>query len=168
MPTLYAQPYDITAVGFYFDSAEDYARKSSTLRNEHGQPVEEFELQWIDGDEIDCALANAWGLHQGDVPAFLSAVDNWDEHQKRCFIIAVGDCGYRFNAATDHPDDFDIDIYEMNSLVELAEHFIDEGIYGEIPKPLTYYIDTQAIARDLAADYSEITIAGHHFVYACR
>ena len=134
MTTLYAQPFDITACGFYFDSPEDYAHKSSKLKNEHGQPVEEFEIQWIDGDEIDCALANAWSLHQGDVPAFFAALDDWDEHQKRCFILAVGECGYRFNAATDHPDDFDVDIYEMDSLVELAEHFVEEGFYGEIPE----------------------------------
>ena len=176
MPTLYARAYDITAVGFYFDSAEDYDRKSSALRNEYGQPVEEFEVQWIDGDDIDCALATvggavnkkAWRLHQGDLLAFFAALDDWDEHQKHCFIIAVGECGYRFNAATDHPDDFDVDIYEMDSLVELAEYFVGEGFYGEIPKQLTYYIDTQAIARDLAADYSEITIAGRRLVYACR
>jgi len=102
------------------------------------------------------------------VAAFFAALDAWDEHQKRCFIIAVGECGTRFNAASDHPDDFDVDIYEMDSLVELAEHFIDEGFYGDFPQALTYYIDTQAIARDLAVDYSEITIAGQRFVYACR
>ena len=100
--------------------------------------------------------------------AFFAALDAWDEHQKRCFIIAVGECGTRFNAASDHPDDFDVDIYEMDSLVELAEHFIDEGFYGDIPEALSCYIDTQAIARDLAVDYSEITIAGQRFVYACR
>ena len=167
MTTLFAQPYDVSACGFYFDSFEDYSDKASNLKNTHGQPVEEFEIQTIDGEEIDCAMAKAWDIHQGDIAAFFEAVDDWDEHQKLCFIIAVGECGYSFDPATDHPDQFDVDIYEMDSLKELAEHFVDEGFYGDIPERLQFYIDYQAIARDLAVEYSELTIAGKRFVYAC-
>ena len=56
----------------------------------------------------------------------------------------------------------------MDSLKELAEHFVDEGFYGEIPERLQYYIDYNAIARDLSVEYSEISIAGTNLVYACR
>ncbi len=42
--TFFAQPYDITATGFYFESAEEFAIKAAALRNETKQPVEEFEL----------------------------------------------------------------------------------------------------------------------------
>jgi len=56
----------------------------------------------------------------------------------------------------------------LNDPKELAEHFVDEGFYGEIPESLQFYIDYDAIARDLAVDYSEITIAGTRYVYACR
>ena len=45
MTTLFAQPYDVDACGFYFDSPDVYARKSSKLKNEFGQPVEEIEIQ---------------------------------------------------------------------------------------------------------------------------
>ena len=45
---LHAQPYDISAVGFYFDSFEDYAEKASNLRNDYGDPVEEFRMPlWL-------------------------------------------------------------------------------------------------------------------------
>ena len=53
--TFYAQPYDISASGFYFDSEESYLAKIGTIRNDYGQPVEEFEIQFIDGDAMDCA-----------------------------------------------------------------------------------------------------------------
>ena len=50
---------------------------------------------------------------------------------------------------------------------ELAEQFVDEGLYGEIPEKLQFYIDHEAIARDLSVDYSEVTIAGTHFIFHC-
>jgi len=168
MTTLFAQPYDASACGFYFDSANDFANKSAKLKNRHGQPVEEFEIQTIDGEEIDCAMANAWDIYQNSITAFFAAVDEWDEQQKLKFIIAVGECGYIFDPDSDHPDQFEVDIYEMGSLTDLAEHFVDEGFYGDIPESLQFYIDYQAIARDLAVEYSELTIAGKRFVYACR
>lgn len=52
MPQLHAQPYDITANGFYFESLEDYADKAKSNRNDYGDPVEEYEIQFIDGDHM--------------------------------------------------------------------------------------------------------------------
>lgn len=37
--------------------------------------------------------------------------------------------------------------------------FVDEGLYGEIPKSLEFYIDYKAIARDLKMDYTEFESA---------
>ena len=165
--TLYAQPYDIDAIGFYFESAADYASKAADLRNRRGQPVEEFEIQFIDGEEIDAALATAFGLHQGDVAAFFEKVEDWDEGQKLRAIIAVGECGYAFSLATCKPEGIDLDIYEVESLRELAEQFVEDGLFGEIPERMHFYIDHDAIARDLAADYSETVIAGRRLVYRC-
>lgn len=168
MTTLFAQPYDIAAQGFYFDSFDDYTKKSSSLKNDYGQPVEEFEIQFINGDNIDCDLANAWGIHQGNILAFFDAVDDWDNYQKTIFIIAIGECGYSFDPVSGHPDDFEVDIYELDSMKELAQQFVDDGLYGAIPNSLTYYIDYEAIARDLSVDYSETNIAGKRYIYSCR
>ena len=164
---LYAQPYDIEATGFFFNSAEDFAEKAAANVNRFCAPVEEYEIQFIDGEDIDAALANAVGLHQGDVAAFFEKIEDWDEQDKRVVIIAVGECGYDFNWRSTEPGDFDLDIYEIESLRELAEHFVDEGLFGEIPERLAFYIDLDAIARDLAVDYSEVTIAGTHLIYRC-
>ena len=61
-----------------------------------------------------------------------------------------------------------MDIYAVESLRELAEQFVDEGLYGDIPESLQYYIDLDAIARDLSGEYTETTIAGGRYVYAYR
>lgn len=167
MTTLYAQPYDISACGFYFESAEAYAEKAAALRNEHGEPVEEFEIQFIDGDEIDAALVKACGLHQGDIPAFFERIEEWDEADKQTLIIAAGECGYDFDWQTTEPGAFEVDLYEVASLRELAEAFVDEGLFGIIPERLQAYLDYDAIARDLGVDYTETAIAGQRLIYRC-
>ena len=55
----------------------------------------------------------------------------------------------------------------MDSLRELAEHFVDDGLFGEIPERLQFYLDFDAIARDLGLDYAETEIAGIRLVYRC-
>ena len=165
MTKLFAQPYDISANGFYFETVEEYNEKSSKLRNSYGQPVEEFELQFIDGESIDADLFKALGVHQGNFSAYLEAAKEWSEDDKIKVIIAIGEAGYRFDLGKDAPDQFDVDLYQMDSLKKLAEQFVEEGLYGEIPKALQYYIDYEAIARDLGMDYQNTEVKGRNFVY---
>ena len=167
MTRLYAQPYDISALGFYFDTAEEYNEKSSKLKNSYGWPVEEFELQFIDGESIDAKLFEALGVHQGNFSAFLEAAEDWSEDDKIKVIIAVGEVGYKFDFGKDSPDQFDVDLYEIDSLRDLAMQFVEEGLYGTIPESIQNYLDYDAIARDLGMDYSEITIDGTHYIYRC-
>lgn len=167
MPVFYAQPYDISASGFYFRSREEYDALRLACRGDTGLLVEEFEIQFIDGETLDAYFADAFGLNQATVFRIIALIEEWDEDQKRRFIIAVGECGYSFDAETVDPDDFEVDIYEMESLRRLAEQFVDEGLYGDIPESLQNYIDYDAIARDLAVEYSETTIAGTRIVYRC-
>jgi antirestriction protein len=166
--TLFAQPYDISASGFYFSDAETYAERAAAARNDYGQPVEEFEIQFIDGEALDARLFEALGVNQANLEAFLEAASEWRDDQKVRVIIAVGEAGYSFDLRTGYPDDFDVDLYECDSLRDLAEQFVDEGLYGDIPESLRYYIDYDAIARDLRADYAETEIDGVRYVYACR
>jgi hypothetical protein len=94
---LHAQPYDISATGFYFESAEEYEAKAQNLRNAYGDEVEEFEIQFIDGERIDCQLAKAIGLNQANFRDFLECAEAWEDWQKINVIIAVGECGYDFD-----------------------------------------------------------------------
>ena len=59
-------------------------------------------------------------------------------------------------------DSYEVDIYDYrdnNSFTDtfelLASDFVEEGLFGEIPKSLEFYIDYEAIARDLRMDYTE-------------
>lgn len=165
MPQLHAQPYDLTGTGFYFESIEEFREKISNAKNDYGEPVEEFELQFIDGDHIDCDLARAWRIKQANIGPYFDAVENWDDHDKRVFIIAVGEAGYSFDLKTVSASDFDVDIYRANSMKGLAEEFVADGLFGEIPDHLTHYIDYEAIAHDLAMDYTETEVAGEYLIY---
>lgn len=165
MTILFAQPYDITTEGFYFKSVRQYTAKAEKLVNAYGHPVEEFEIQFIDGENIDAELFHALNVHQGNFPAFLEAVTDWEDDDKIRVLIAVGDAGYHFELGKDSPDQFDMDLYEMDSLKELAYHFVEEGLCGEIPRSIQYYIDYDAIASDLGMDYSEVTIIAARYVY---
>lgn len=166
--TLFAQPYDLSAIGFYFEDVETFKAKSKTLKNDYGDDVEEFEIQFIDSDdEIDSNLAMAFEINQANIAVFLKCADEWEVWEKFHFIIAVGECGHSFDYTSVQPDEFDVDIYGAETLKELAEKFVEEGIFGEIPESLQHYIDIDAIARDLAVDYNEVTIAGNSFVYHC-
>ena len=167
MTNLFAQPYDISATGFYFESAEEYNSKSVSLMNEYGEPVEEFEIQFIDGEGIDYKLFEALNITQCNIEAYFNAVENWEEYQKINAIIAVGECGYKFDIFKDAPDDFNVDLYQFDTMKELAEHFVEEGLYGDIPQSIQYYIDYEAIARDLSMDYAEIRIDGTNYIYRC-
>lgn len=162
--TLYAQPYDISATGFYFETAEEYEAKSLNLRNAYGEEVEEFEIQFIDGERVDCQLAKAIGLNQANFRDFMECADAWEDWQKINVIIAVGECGYDFDPQVD-PDHHGIDVYHVEGLRELAEQFVEDGLFGDIPEQLQFYIDLDAIARDLGVEYSETTIANERLVY---
>jgi len=167
MTTLFAQPYDISATGFYFRSAAEYDDNAARAMNAYGRPVEEFEIQFIDGEGLDCQLFAALGIHQGNIAAFFQAVKEWSDDEKIRIIIAVDEAGYGFNLGRDDPGQFEIDLYECNSLRELAIQFIDDGLFGEIPKAIACYLDYDAIARDLGVEYSETTIDGARYVYRC-
>jgi hypothetical protein len=168
MTQFYAQPYDISATGFFFEDMQEYDAKYAACKNGFGGQVEEFELQFIDGEDIDAALFEALGIHQGNISHFLDAIEEWEEHEKQAVIIAVGECGYGFDIADNDLGIIDnVDIYEMRNLEELARHFVDEGLLGDIPENLRCYIDYYALGCDLGMDYSETTIAGNNLIYRC-
>lgn len=164
---VHAQPYDISAVGFYFHTSEEYTTKADALRNDYGDPVEEFEIQFIDGQHIDCELASAWHVSQANFASYFEAVEEWDIDQKQKYIIAVGECGYSHDQYISDPDAIEIELYQIDSMKEHAEQFVDEGLFGEVPNSLQFYIDYDAVARDLGFDYSEIVITDKTFIYSC-
>lgn len=167
MTTYYAQPYDLHAAGFYFEDATSYLAKIETITNDYGDRVEEFEIQFIDGESIDAKLSTAIGLDQCTILKVMTYIDDWNEEQKLNVILAVGECGYSFDIKSSVPEDFEIDLHADMTLSDLAYIFVDEGMFGDIPANIITYLDFDLIARDLGYDYTEITIAGVNYVYRC-
>lgn len=165
MPILYAQPYAFDASGFHFESADQYTVRAERTRTAYGEPVEEFEIQFIDGECLDAHLFEALGINQSNIAAYLDATTQWNDDQKIRVIIAVGELGYRFGLGEDEPDHLDIDLYAIDSLSDLAVQFVEDGLFGDIPKSIENYLDYDAIARDLSMDYSTATIAGTRYAY---
>ncbi|MEP1932151.1 MAG: antirestriction protein ArdA [Nisaea sp.] len=165
MTTLFAQPYDIAACGFYFESFEDYQQIAAKSINRYGEPVEEFEIQFIDGEDLNCALAGAWNLSQANISSYFEAVEDWDDTDKIKAIIALDELGLTLDHIADDPDRMDIQISQIKDMRGLAIEFVDEGLMGRIPEHLKTYLDYDAIARDLEMDYSETEIAGETYIY---
>lgn len=61
--------------------------------------------------------------------------------------------------------DTEIELYECDSLEELAEQFVNDGLFGEIPDSICKYIDYKTMAIDLSYDYTEITIDNTGYCY---
>jgi hypothetical protein len=163
--TFYAQPYDISATGFYFTDEQSFSENINNVRNSYGDVVEEFEIQFINGFVLDSKLAQAIEPNQCNIIPMMKAMNTWTENQKTRVIIAVHDGGADFDLELDDPDGLEIDIYADMELSDLAYQFVDEGLFGDIPDHLADYIDYKAIARDLNHDYSETRIAGENYVY---
>lgn len=164
--TLFAQPYDISASGFYFKDVESYLAKAAEARNDYGDPVEEFEIQFIDGEDLDARLFEHLGIHQGDLKRFFEVVQDWSDDQKTMAIIAAYDNWSSFDYRIENPYDLELHLYQVDNLRELAEQFVDEGLFGEIPDHLSAYIDYDAIARDLAMDHHETDVTGTCLIYS--
>lgn len=169
MTTFYAQPYNTSAEGFYFQTVEQYADKAQGLTDLFGQPVEEFEIQFIDGGHLSCELFEAWRPGQAEVGRFIEVCDDWSEDAFLMAIIALRDLGYGAAQVLDDLEDLPITLCRIDSLKELSEQFVDEGLFDGIPERLASYLDYAAIARDLGFDgYTETIIAGERLVYCAQ
>jgi hypothetical protein len=93
---LFAQPCDVSANGFYFASVEGFQKQSARVRNSFGLPVGEYEIEFIEGDELNAQLFTAARVHQGNINTFFLASKRWDIDQKRKVIIAAFNSDYSF------------------------------------------------------------------------
>lgn len=61
------------------------------MLNNFGQPVEEFEIQFINGAEVGAVLAETRGLIQATFARFIEIVDDGSDEEKLPFVIVVGE-----------------------------------------------------------------------------
>ena len=78
---------------------------------------------------------------------FVEQLEELDDYSQEKVFYLLDNIGYdREEALEKHVD---VLFYEGMTLEEVAENFVDEGVYGEIPDNIKNYIDYKAIARDL-------------------
>jgi antirestriction protein len=160
MTILHAQPYNIDARGFNFSTAEDFTTQASALRDRFGAPVEEFEIQHIDGDNGQ--LFEACRIHQGDLDTWFDDIETLDDHQKAALYYLTDCNGYGLNEALEKLED--VCISEC-SLIEAASELFDECYLSEVPEAVRNYIDYEAFANDcrLGGDMCEFRFNGATF-----
>ena len=146
MTTLYANPYDTSYTGFYFDSSEEFDLKLSNAK------YEEVEIDYIDGDNP--LLFEAAEIHQCDIDTWFSSLDNFSDTDNEAISI-----GYL------------IDLYDMEVAIQrhsevvlfngdIADYAYElvEDVYSldQLPDLIRNHIDYDSIARDLELN-SEVT-----------
>ena len=158
----HATPYDISAAGFYFSTYEEYLDKFASHRNEHGDPVEEYEIQFIDGENY--RLFEAVRVNQANLKDWFNRFEDLDDHDAIKVIYLAEDVGYSLDGMLDRLDD--VMLFE-GTAIEYAESYLDDtGLLDQIPENLRYYFDTEAFARDLllGGDIAEIETGGKTYV----
>ncbi|UTW58843.1 antirestriction protein ArdA [Kordiimonas sp. SCSIO 12603] len=158
----HATPYDISATGFYFKTYDEYAEKAANHTNAHGSPVEEYEIQFIDGDNYK--LFEALCVNQANLKQWFDDFEGLfgDDFIKALYLAEDLNCS--IDEVLDHMDD--VCLFE-GSAQEYAEQFIEEtGMLDEIPENLRCYFDTEAFARDLviSGDVTEVEIDGISYI----
>lgn len=140
MTEFYAQPYSIEHTGFYFNSIDKFEAGMEKLNH---KGCEEVEIQFIDGDDYLADLANISHIGQGDIDTWFEDLENLDESETRQLIFLL-ELGYSLNDAMERYED--VCLFD-GSAKDYAYDLINETT--EIPENLRYYIDYDAIARDM-------------------
>lgn len=161
MNTYHATPYDIHATGFYFSDYDDYLKKAETHKNEFGDPVEEFEIQFIDGENAE--LFKALDVSQASLELWFQEFEGLDGYDLIAAIYLADHVGYGINEITSHIDD--VRIFKGSAEAYAEDYIEDTGLLAEIPEHLQFYFDVERFARDmvLGGDITEVTIMNSLF-----
>ena len=162
MTTLYANPYNIDAAGFYFENADEFTEKAQNLTDRYGNPVEEFEIDFIDGD--DAALFNACGINQANLSLYFDDIEPLSETEKAALCFLLSDLGYSLTDALEKIDE--VSLYE-GKLLDAASELFDECYLHDIPEQLRYYVDYAKFARDCEISRDMIEFEYEGTTYTC-
>lgn len=157
----YAQPYNPDAHGFYFSNTEEFESKIRQCVDAFGLPVEEFEIQFIDGTNAEADLFRACGINQANIAEFIELLDETLSHELLA-IAYLCDLGYSMEQAKDKMDE--VSIYHGN-LAGASEELFDECYSHQIPEHLHAYIDYDRFANDcrLSGDMVEFEFGGETY-----
>ena len=158
MTILHASPFNPDARGFNFQSVEEFTQKAEALRDRYGNPVEEFELLYIDGQ--DSQLFEACRIDQTNLTRWFDQVESLLDDGEKAQLFYLVDClGYGLSDALEKRDD--VALFD-GPLIDAASQLFDDVYLSEIPEAVRPYIDYEAFARDcrLGGDMCEFEFGG--------
>lgn len=148
---LYAEPYDISFTGFYFESAREFETKRESMA------CEEFMIDFIDSDVIDGKLFEKLGCNQGNLDGIFELVDRIEYLDQKELV------------AFEFLLDFTI-VNNINKLEELLDkvgdvNVIDETLenyaYELVHDYLSHCTDYRKFGRDLVLDRQVVEFNGY-------
>jgi len=159
-----AIPYDISATFFYFKSWEDYKAKQAAHRNQYGDPVEEYEIEFIDGDS--CDLFNTLRVNQYTLALWFEVYEELDDEDDLIKVwYLVNHMGYSLEKVAARLED--VHFYEGTPEEYARESMEESGLFDRVPEMVVRYFDYDAYACDLMAggDITAWNIDGKDYVF---
>jgi len=156
----YANPYNIEAEGFYFETFEELESLSADWEDPLGRPVEEYTIELIDGDSGDAELFEALKINPNNIEAFIEFVDETleatDQGKATLFFLADN---YSLSLKESLEKMDDVMLYPGDAK-EAGEELFFETF--EVPEGLMNYIDIDAFVNDqkCGGDFVEFRFAG--------
>lgn len=140
MATFYAQPYSIDHTGFYFEDMTEFETGMDKL---NALGCEEVEIQFIDGDDHEADLAKAAEITQATVNVWFETLENLDEQDtvQLCYLL---ERGFDLDEALRRYEE--VCIFHGKA-ADYAQELMED--ITDIPENLRFYIDYEAIARDM-------------------
>ena len=162
MSTFFAQPYSNDAIGFYFDTFEQYELNVSQCKDCFGHAVEEFELQFIDGDTEDAQAFEACRIDQVNILFWFEEVERLTRAEKAALYFLCNVLGCTTEDSLRRLED--VQLYS-GALKDASVDLFDEVYIDQIPANLRHYIDYEAFARDceVGGEMTEFKFAGETF-----
>lgn len=152
----HAQPYDMEKTGFYFSTMEEYEQKSEQ------SGAEEFEIQYIDGDQAD--LFKACDINQSNLERWFDEIEGLDDYEQAQLYFLMDVCGYDLDEGLNRMADVCL---QEDSLEECAQQFFDECYMHEVPESIRYYIDYDKFARDVEMEGGMTEFEYQGTTYTC-
>jgi hypothetical protein len=141
---LYANPYDTSADGFYFDSPEDFDAKY-----EQHLPVEEYEIDFIEGTSEEASLFNVAKVNQANLHEWFDGMDQLKDYEMAAayFLLDNGMVS-SFSEAVEKADQLS---FSEGDVKAYAEQFIDDmgGPTALSKETLEQYFDYDSYAHDM-------------------
>ena len=151
MTTLYANPYDTSYTGFYFDTIDQFNQKLSQAN------YEEVEIDYIDGDNP--RLFQAVKIHQGNVDLWFDELDQYSDDSQEALSIGYLLDIMHLDEAIKRRDE--VILYRGSPADHAFELVSDVYPLDELPDIIKHHIDYDSIGRDLELN-SEVTEIRHN------